>query len=368
MTLALSELQWSLVAAGAAVVAAVWGYNKWQEARLRRQAARVFRGEHADALLDKADPQAPPLAKERAEERADERIEPVFSTVAQDEVDAGGEEEESVMLLPPLELADRAIDCQVRLEAAKPIAAPAFWAAQWPLLGSLEGRLRWIGLEGGQWKQLTAHDAASYRRLIAVLQLADRSGPLGEVELSKLLFAARQLAEEFQATVALPDAAEILGRARALDEFCASVDWRLGVNVVNQAGQSLAIPRLLGLIEAAGLKFRDEGLAYAEDDSGQTLFTLGSLGGLPLGEETTAGVTLTIDVPRVRDGVAAFDRLLAVARELMAAEDGVLVDDQRAPLGEAVLAAIRAKILEFQQKMAGQDIPAGGRRAMRLYS
>ena len=80
------------------------------------------------------------------------------------------------------------------------------------------------------------------------------------------------------------------------------------------------------------------------------------------------GVTLSIDVPRVGDGIAAFDRLLLFARQLAAAEDGVLVDDQRAPLGEAALRAIRAKIGEFQQKMAAQDIPSGGRRAMRLYS
>lgn len=369
----LSELQWTLLGAGGAIVAAVWAYNKWQEVRLRRQAARVFRGEHADLLLDTAAGQTSQSTNDHNDERNDERIEPVFATEAQDvgeEPDAGDVGEESVMLLPPLDLADRAIDCQVRLEAAKPVAAPAFWAAQQQLLGSLEGRLRWIGYQGGQWKQLNAHDAASYRRLIAVLQLADRSGPLGEVELSKFFFGVGQLAEDFPATIELPDAADVLDRAHRLDDFCASVDWRIGVNVVSRTGQPFAASRLLSLAAAAGLRCHDDDLYHAENESGQTLFTLGNLGGLPLPEEALeiAGVTLTIDVPLVTDGVAAFDRLLSFARQLMAAEDGLLVDDQRAPLNEATLAAIRAKIIEFQQKMAGQDIPSGGRRAMRLYS
>lgn len=357
----LSELQWSLVGAGVAGVAAVWAYNKWQEVRLRRQGARVFRGEHADALLDQPDEEEPP------QERTDERIEPMIYPLPaiMTEAEAG-----TMTAEPPLELADSAIDCLVCLEAAEPVAAPAFWAAQQSLLGTLEGRLRWIGVAGGEWQQLTAHDAAHYRRLTAVLQLADRSGPLGEVELSKFFFGLRQLAEDFQAEIELPHAADVLDHARFLDEFCASVDWRIGVNVVSRAGQTLAAPRLRGLVEAAGLKCDDDGMFHAEDETGNTLFTLGSLGGLPFAEEAleTTGVTLTIDVPRVSDGVAAFDRLLAFARQLIAAEDGLLVDDQRAPLSEAVLVAIRAKIVEFQQKMAAQDIPAGGRRAMRLYS
>lgn len=355
----MSELQWTLLAAGAAGVAAVWAYNKWQEHRLRRQAARVFRGEHADLLAGAADEEPSPPS--RTQPQTTERVEPVFTTQAS---------QEELPPLPPLELADSSIDCLVCLEAAEPIAAPEFWAAQRQSLGSLEGRLRWIGYAGGQWREITSHDAAAYRRLTAVLQLADRSGPLGEVMLSKFLSATRQLAEDFQAVAELPEAQEVLDHARSLDEFCAGVDWRIGINVVGRTGQALAASGLRRQIAAAGLRLHDDGMFHAEDESGQTLFTVGRLGGLPVAadEAVIDGVTLTIDVPLVADGIAAFARLLAFARELMAAEDGILVDDQRASLDETILDAIRAKIVEFQQKMAALDIPAGGRRAMRLYS
>ena len=57
---ATSELQLSLIASGAALVAAVWVYNKWQEFRQRRLAKRMFRDEHADVLLGEAADAASP--------------------------------------------------------------------------------------------------------------------------------------------------------------------------------------------------------------------------------------------------------------------------------------------------------------------
>lgn len=368
-----SELRLSLIAFGAALVAAVWAYNKWQEVRQHRLAQRIFRAEHEDVLLGGTAPGASEAHEtqemhEVVHQRAHERIEPVFAAQVPDEAP-----DEDIPAEPPLELADPAVDCLVSLTLPTTIAAPSFWAAQGRLLAAFEGRLRWIGEEedGGKWRQLSAHDAATYRRLIAALPLADRTGPLGEVELSRFFAAARQLAEDFRAQIELPDAAEVLAHAHQLDAFCAGVDWRIGLNVVSRTDSVFDGRRLATLIEAAGFRMHDDGFYHAEDETGQTQLTLGSLGGLRIEEEEpleTAGVTLTIDVPLVTDGVAAFDRLLAFARQLTAAEDALLVDDQRAPLGEAALSAIRAKIAEFQQKMAAEDIPAGGRRAMRLYS
>jgi FtsZ-interacting cell division protein ZipA len=73
-------------------------------------------------------------------------------------------------------------------------------------------------------------------------------------------------------------------------------------------------------------------------------------------------------VPRVTDGVLAFDRMLATARQLATALGGVLVDAQRAPLADAMIAAIRAKTVELQQRMRDGGIVPGSTRALRLFS
>ncbi|MFA6444880.1 MAG: cell division protein ZipA C-terminal FtsZ-binding domain-containing protein [Sterolibacterium sp.] len=275
---------------------------------------------------------------------------------------------------PPVELADDFVDCIVRLEAAEMVAAPLFWAAQRQTLGALEGNVRWSGLDenSGQWRQLRAHDGTSYRHLRAALQIGDRNGPIGDTELARFYDGVKQLAEDFQVSAEFPAAAVVLAHARALDEFCAAVDWRIGMNVVNLAGQTMAAARLIDLATETSLWLKDDGVFHAEDGSGQTWFTLSNLGGKPFGDGlgtlNLEGVTLTIDVPRVADGGQAFDRLLEVAGRLMASFDGTLVDDQRTPISDAMLATIRAKIGEFQDKMSAHEIPAGGRRALRLYS
>jgi FtsZ-interacting cell division protein ZipA len=73
-------------------------------------------------------------------------------------------------------------------------------------------------------------------------------------------------------------------------------------------------------------------------------------------------------VPRVSDGKAAFERMLGASRQIAGAMDGVLVDAQRAPLADAMIAAIRAKIVELQQRMRDGGIDPGSPRALRLFS
>ncbi|HUW38581.1 MAG TPA: cell division protein ZipA C-terminal FtsZ-binding domain-containing protein [Rhodocyclaceae bacterium] len=361
----LSGFQLSLIAFGAAAVALVWLYNKWQEHRQRAQALRMFDGDQADVLLAG---DATPGAGAEPAYTPDGRIEPVFAaSAAADGEDAAAADAGAMVEIeaPPLELADPAVDCLVHFRASEALQASSFCAE----VGGTNGlRWRWIGQDGdGRWRELGADAAGSYRHLTAALQLADRSGPLGEADLARHLAAARQVAARFSATVELPEPAAVLEAADRLDRFCAGVDWRLGINAVSASGAGFDLARLRTLIEAAGLRAGADGDYQAEDDAGQRQFTLGVLGG-EAGSQAVSGVTLSLDVPLVADGPAAFDRLLAVARELTAQQDGLLVDDQRTPLAAASLVAIRAKIGEFQQKMAAQDIPAGGRRARRLYS
>lgn len=271
---------------------------------------------------------------------------------------------------PPFEYADDAIDCVVQLNAANLISAPLFWSAQRQLLSRLAGRLNWIGLDenSGQWQRLHAQDANSYRRLVAALQLVDRQGPVAADDLALFCDGVRQLAAHYQAEAIVPVVADVVARANALDAFCASVDWRLALNLVHKQGQGLPLSAIIPLASAANLQRAsqaDDGQLHAVDAHAQTQFTLGLLG---LSETTAAGLTLAIDVPRVSDGVAAFERMLHLARHLCQHLDAQIVDDQRQPLSEETLALIRDKIGEFQLQMKAHKIPAGGRRAQRLYA
>ena len=182
----------------------------------------------------------------------------------------------------------------------------------------------------------------------------------------------RELSAQCVAVGDLPRHDDELMRARALDQFCASVDLQLGVNVVATA-EPFAGTKLRGLAEALGLKLAADGSYHATDDQGQTRFTLSNIGADLFEAEamkslTTRGVTLSLDVPRVADGPAVFDALLLAARQLTEGLGGRLVDGQGHPLSDDMIAAIRAKVDELQQTMAQHQIAAGSPRALRLFS
>jgi FtsZ-interacting cell division protein ZipA len=434
----ISELQLSLIVIGALSVGGVWAYNQWQERKQRQLAQKVFRGNPAqqDVLMqepvqegDGVSPfaETPPALNERIEPRfitpldtedtaLAASIAPVASAASVDEnfqtpaepVEPRIGEHEFASLTtdtmaapdvaeadsdlppadaivedsdPPEELADPLIDCVVHLDAAELISAPLFWAAQRQILSRLVNRVVWSGFEenSGRWQRLHANDASSYRHLVAALQLADRNGVIAADDLALYCDGVRQLAAHYQAQVLVPVVADVLTRARELDEFCASVDWRLSLNLVHAESQALAIDSIRQLGEIAGLRPCDktqhmDGVLHGLDAQGMTVFTLGLLDGLRFdaadisAASTTTGVTLTLDVPRVADGVAAFERMTQVAELLVNRLHVVIVDDQRRALPSATLAMIRSKIGEFQQKMAVQRIPAGSRRALRLYA
>ncbi|MEW5888068.1 MAG: cell division protein ZipA C-terminal FtsZ-binding domain-containing protein [Pseudomonadota bacterium] len=363
----MSDLQLALIALGVVLVAAVLGYNKWQERKHRKLAEQAFRSEHPDVLLQAGNPQP-----EAAAGPLVQRVEPTLAAPdAEPQPEPAGDFPER----PPAELADERIDCMVRFESAEGIAAGYLWQTHRQTFARLARPVRWLGLDEGrgEWRMLTPHDAGSYRRLWAVLQVADRRGAVTEAELALFLGGMQQLAEQFLAVADMPPRAEILAQAAEVDRFCASVDVQIGVNVVSRDSHAFAGTKLRGLAEAAGLALQGDGLFHCADEQGATLFTLGNLEPALFAPQemktlSTHGLTFALDVPRVAGGVAAFDRMIAVARQLCHGLDGVLVDDNRAPLGDNSIAMIRKSIAQFHEQMQRQGIPPGGELALRLFS
>lgn len=378
--MAISELQIALTGAGATAVALVWGYNVWQDRQHRKTADRIFKGGQSDALLvDDAGPRAD----------AGERLEPSFST-AMDEADSApdtlatsddpgatvqAEPDAAAAPAWPADCADEIVDCVLRLTAAEAIPAPAVQAMQTVWAGELSKPLHWLAQGEGDelWRRIEADDSGRYRDWAAALQLVDRRGPASDSELARFFDGVQSLAQQTAAVLELPSRGELVMRAAALDQFCAGVDIQFVLHVVDATGGAFAGTKLRGVAEAAGLVLEGDGVFRARDADGGELFTLANLGTERLEADSikslaTHGLTLSLDVPRATDGMLAFDRMLATARQLAAALGGVLVDAQRAPLADAMIDAIRAKTGELQARMNEAGIAPGSTRALRLFS
>jgi hypothetical protein len=386
----LTELQMGLIALGVVGVGAVIGYNLWQERRHRRTAERALGDAQPDVLID-------PLHQpsRRVEPTLDIDLgsdlpndlpaEPVIDLPTDDRPGAAADDtvqlapaREPVLKMPPADdaapaWADAKVEEVIVVELEAPIAATEFQRAWSELTRQVDTGLRLRGRDeqAGRWLELTADTAGNLSRIEMAVQLADRRGPLGEASLSALAHALQAVADRFLAVVHFPDARELLGRARELDSFAASVDVQIGINLV--AGEHpISGTKLRGLAEAQGFTL-ENGLFRARDDAGSTLYTLGNLDAAEFIAETmknlqTPGVTFLLDVPTVADGARNFDRMVALAEQFAHALGARVVDDNRQPLSPASLGVIRGKIAEFQTRMTQFGVAPGSASARRLFS
>ncbi len=358
-----SELQIALIGAGLAAVVLIVGYNKWQERKHRRQAERAFKSEHRDVLLE---PRTDGAA-------ADERREPGLGLDESPRRFSEAPVKRSVPEIP--NFLDERADCVIRLEAIEALDVHKVWAAQAEQLAGVNKPVRWFGFNDAQnvWQALGPNSAGACHWFCAALQLVDRQGSIGEGDFLRFTGGVQRVADAVMALPpGLPQRADTLRNATELDRFCADVDVQIGVNVVARDGQfeGRAIQQLA---ERHGLSLANDGCFHALDERGASLFSLGNLEpGLfapdAMRQIVTQGLTLVINVPRVSDGRAVFDRLMRIAVDLAEQLGGGVVDDNRAPFGDEAANLIRVQIEQFQGRMAANDIPAGSSLAQRLFA
>ncbi len=366
-----SELQIALIGAGLAAVVLIIGYNKWQERKHRRQAEKAFRSEHRDVLLE-------PRLDERREPAIGRDDDASFDIAAGDGPPARAAVHEAPLKrsAPQLpEMLDERTDAIVRLEAIEAIDVQRLWRAQVEELDGLSKPVRWFGLNDSenQWFALGPASSGACHWFCAGLQLVDRRGSIGEADFMRFSGGVQRVADRLMAPPpSLPARARTLELATELDRFCADVDVQIGVNVI-----ALEHPfegrQIQKLAERHALQLVGDGSFHAIDADGDTLFTVGNLEAElfdedTLGELVSRGLTFVIDVPCVRDGGAAFDRMMRVANDFAERLKGSVVDDNRTPFGSEAASVIRGQILEFHERMAGQGVAPGGLLARRLFS
>jgi FtsZ-interacting cell division protein ZipA len=271
-------------------------------------------------------------------------------------------------------LAQSAIDYVCSIEAAEPIALGALeaFAKAANAIGKPAAVYGW-NANVADWVPLPCPGAAAITRVQASMQLADRSGAANRVQLSSLRDLAQQLAEVSGGACQCADIDQAAKAAADIDRFCGQVDISLGCNVVPRSGGSLAGTKLRGLLESAGFTLEPSGRFVQRAEDGSQLLTAEDIDGGALSAErlrtgTVAGLTLTLDVPRVSGGVRAFERMLELGRHLAHALDGVVVDDNRNELTDAGLKVIRQQLKSVHAAMEAHGIPAGGALATRLFS
>lgn len=419
----MSDLQIWLLVIGAAVVAAVLVFNWIQERRFRKQAEAAFQAPEGDALKPGAMPRVmhnrfEPLLREPVFDAdkvspLDEVNEPRWHIDAEqsqtDETPAGEHENETPAPIPtppatpPAGTAasqssapaapnpfmqprpagspaatvpapyDELIEYRIRIGSEGVLAnvfADAFNQAR--MLGKT---VRWLGLPvgGKDWEEVQPWRDVHYQQVVVTMQLADRNGAVQEDQLSALCNVLQAMAHAHGLQVACDDQVDALERAQAIDRFCVDVDVLIGLNVVARGEGTVNLARIVREAESSNMVLGADGVFQLIDSRGESLYALCNHDAEPFSAmvvegQTSQGVTLQFDVPRVPDGLKVFDSMVAFGRKLASEVGGILVDDNLRPLTDTGIEKIRTQLAHIYERMEARGVPSGSRRALRLFS
>ena len=350
-SLGLSELQFALAVIGLLILLFVLILNIYY-AHARRK-ARSQRDLALDELFVAREPS---LNAGFAQTANQERAEPSLG--------------ESTSNTPPATIftIDPRIDCVITLRFDEPISGAELLSEIEAL--SDEGgtpHLPWIceGLNADDgapedWEQLKAD--ASYAELQLAMQLANRRGPIGVLELSDFCSRAQALAETLGSQIDMPSVSAMLESAKELDVLAAESDIQLSINVVFD--QPLPWANFDALMRQRGFQLARNGRQYDFFSNGSLIFNSADMDP----NKPVTQVTLLLEVPLVSHEERAFERMLGEGVEIAQAAHGRLVDDNGINLTENAVITIRQHLDILYANLEKGGIAAGSSTANRLFS
>ncbi|MDP3252677.1 MAG: cell division protein ZipA C-terminal FtsZ-binding domain-containing protein [Hydrogenophaga sp.] len=377
----MSTLQIGLAIIGGLVLAGVVAYNAWVTGRSVPRTARE-RGTHAadEAAGDETLPYSPADLSENEIQRIDPVLGDMPGAPAPPEPAVVAAAIASVSVNPLMAQPERKpgldalIDVIAPLQLEHEVSGDAVLAA---LPGTRRVGSKPFAVEGlcevtGEWE--TPRLGQRYRSLQAGVQLANRSGPLNDIEFSEFVVKAQAFADVVGAAPDFPDMRAEVARARELDAFASGHDAQLGFTLrarrtawspgyVSQHAAHLgfiagALPGRMVLPgsqsgHAAILSLAFDPQAAMAEDPEQTALR---------------EIALSLEVTHVPRSEQPFVRMRQAAMALAEAMDGVVTDDAGQPLSTDTMDRIGADLESLYDALDSRDLSAGSAQARRLFS
>ena len=343
----MNSLQISLLVAGGVTLLAVVLYNQWVS---RKSAPR-----QAETLAE-TDAPAETMA-------GDAPIEPVL--------------EDDFQNLPQPErkpVLDALIDVISTIEVDQPVSGDAALAAlpATRRVGTKPFHVEGCSELSGEWEPLAA--GRRYSAFQAGVQLANRMGPLNEIEFSEFVVKAQAFADAVGGSPSFSDMLEEVARARELDQFASAHDAQLSVTLTASAtawspgyiqqhaarlgfvpgvipGRMVLPSQVQGLPPVLSLTF-DTQAALAEDPALSAI----------------RECVLSLDVPQVPRADQPFERLQQAAQWLAQQMDGFITDGSGQVLGQDVMQQIGMDLQQLYDALDSRELSAGSPQARRLFS
>ena len=341
----MNSLQISLLVAGGVTLLAVVLYNHWVS---RRSAPR--QADEASAV-------------DLAVDDASAPVEPVL--------------EDDFQNLPQPErkpVLDALIDVLSTIEVDQPVSGDAALAAMPSTrrIGTKPFHVEGCSELSGEWEPLAA--GRRYSAFQAGVQMANRMGPLNEIEFSEFVVKTQAFADAVGGTPTFSDMLEEVACARELDQFASAHDAQLGFTLLARAaawspgyiqqhaarlgfvagvipGRMVLPSSVVGLPPVLSLTF-DTQAALADDPA----------------LSAVRECVLSLDVPQVPRADAPYERLQQAAQLLAEQMDGVVTDGSNQQLSPEVMQQIGQDVEQLYDALDQRELSAGSPQARRLFS
>ena len=229
-----------------------------------------------------------------------------------------------------------------------------------------------LNAETGGW-EAPVH-GQRYSAFQAGVQLANRGGPLNEIAYSEFVQKVQGFADALGAAVDFADMADVVSRARELDEFAHAHDAQLAVHL-QAKGPAWTVGYLQQCAARQGMApgpIAGQWVLLPEDLDAPPLVVLSFDAQAALADDPDQSAlrrcTLSLDVPQSPESAEPFSQWQRLACALAQDLDGALVDDDGRPVSIQQFAGIHQELQRLYEALAARDLPAGSMAAQRLFS
>lgn len=313
-----------------------------------------------------------PRQAEPGQTRIDPRSNPQNQAADQDD------RQDPELILPPTmekkPLMDSLIDVIADIMLDAPVSGDAVLQAMPSTrrVGSKPFAVEGLNSQTRRWESPEA--GHRYDMLQAGVQLANRSGPLNDIEYSEFVVKAHAVADFLGGTPDFPEMRDEVARARELDSFASEHDAQLSMNLkarhtawspgyVQQNAARLGfVPGVLpgrmvlssstpGQPPILGLMY-DAQAALSEDPAQTAIHE----------------VVLNLEVAHVARDENPYQRLRACVLSMAQSMDGVVTDGDGHALNHDAMDQIGVELERLYDTLESRDMPAGSALARRLFS
>ena len=263
-------------------------------------------------------------------------------------------------------IATLTVDAPVAGEAVLPHLPGANRAGTKPFY--IEG----LNSETGEWETIVAN--ARYGEFQAGVQMANRNGPLNEIEFSEFVQKLEAFAQGIGASTDLPDMLETVARARELDAFASQHDAQL-VALLRANSVAWSVGYLQQVAQRHGFvagSVPGRLVLPAIEEGAPPVLVLGfdaqaALADDP-GQAAVRELSLGLDVAQTEELAEPFAAWHGFARKLADDLDAAIVDDQGQAITLHAFSAIHAELTRLYEALSAHDLAAGSTGARRLFS